>query len=560
MIDEKLRQQRIKDNTALWALEHRTLKGKPFNFNGHNYLIDIYQDTAKEIVIRKSAQSGLSEFILNDSFNKAVAGLTVIYWFPTDSLLSDFVNERVNSAIEESDYLSEIIGQTDNVRVKKIGNGFIYFRGVGQDPKSRSRKLKSIAGDMMCFDEVDEMPPDTFSKAESRIGHSEYKIKKFISTPKYPDSGISMMYEESDQRTWFILCEHCGEKQTLTWQENVDFKNAQIICKKCKQIIDPYKKGEWIARFPERPIHGYAINKLFCSRTDLKKVIERSKAVLEEDIQAFYNDDLGLPYEPKGQCLGDSDLKKCAADYEFPKKAVSCIMGVDVGKYLHVTISKMIDEKLVKQWVGKLNVTSGEGFQELDSYMDLFDVDLCVIDGNPEGRKAKEFQEKWWGRVYLAYYWGADTQKTELYDISRKEVDEGEDVERVMINRTQAADYLHQLWISRKTKIPKSLLLDKEYITQMKAPKRIQKKGRDGNLYYSWEEFNKPDHFFHSDLYGYIAYRIMQDNKTIFVKEITTLDNRRQTVYDNNEADIDTRFDSNDGERYFGNRIANEEY
>lgn len=43
-------------------------------------------------------------------------------------------------------------------------------------------------------------------------------------------------------------------------------------------------------------------------------------------------------------------------------------------------------------------------FADLDGIMSDYQANYCVIDANPERRKALEFAQKWWGRVKMCFY------------------------------------------------------------------------------------------------------------------------------------------------------------
>jgi hypothetical protein len=46
------------DPLAAWASKHIRLDGRPFRFEGHEYLRAIYNDTAPHVVLSKAAQIG----------------------------------------------------------------------------------------------------------------------------------------------------------------------------------------------------------------------------------------------------------------------------------------------------------------------------------------------------------------------------------------------------------------------------------------------------------------------------------------------------------------------
>ncbi len=62
---------------ALWALRNVRLDGKPFSFDGHEYLRAIYDDTAPHVVLSKATQIGGTVWALLRSIHACAMGLNV---------------------------------------------------------------------------------------------------------------------------------------------------------------------------------------------------------------------------------------------------------------------------------------------------------------------------------------------------------------------------------------------------------------------------------------------------------------------------------------------------
>lgn len=484
---------------AIWTLAYRKIKGKPFSFYGHSYLLDIYQDKHPFICSQKSTQCGLSELLINTAFYLAdKKSFNSMIIFPADAVLYDFIRGRVSPAINESPHIKSRIADTDNVGIKSMGKAFMYFRG-----SQTESKLKSVDADCMLYDEVDELAEGTLSLGEKRLGHSSLKWQRAISTPTYPGDGINALFETSDQRHWFIKCHHCNERQPLTFHDNLDIKTATVVCKKCRRPIDRLQRGEWVPKITANTnVRGYQINRLFCERTDLNGLIINSQKTTEYEIKEFYNSDLGLPYAPKGSRLNKTILRACIdGGYEAPCEEAGCVMGVDVGSMLNVVIRKQQEGSYNKAvYIGTI-----KDFEELDELIKRFDVEVCVIDANPETRKAKELQERHMGIVYLAYYWPRDDKRQELIEIQKDE-DDGVDV--VKVNRTQAGDHVSNGFTKKTLILPSNIESIPNYFAQVMAPIRVIEKDKSGNEVATYQEFGKPDHYFHSEIYAFIALKI----------------------------------------------------
>src|SRR5437867_4329257 len=71
------------DPLAAWALKRIRLEGRPFSFEGHEYLRAIYDDTSPHVVLSKATQIGGSTWAILRSLHACTLGLNVAYFFPT---------------------------------------------------------------------------------------------------------------------------------------------------------------------------------------------------------------------------------------------------------------------------------------------------------------------------------------------------------------------------------------------------------------------------------------------------------------------------------------------
>lgn len=489
MVDKN---QLVDHSLFAWACEYRTIRGEPFSLKGHGYLKEIYDvaTKAKKMVIQKSAQCGASELMVNLMFWVCERGSNTLYLFPSQKDINDFSNSRIGDVCETDPYIRDLVKQTDNVSLKKIGKGFTYLRGS----KKRST-LKSIDIDLLILDEIDEHDQANIPLALKRLGHSKLGWIRMVSTPTYPEYGINKEFMASDQRIWHIKCDHCNEEQTLDFFQNiVDTNPPYTVCKSCREPIDRLKKGRWIPTHPEREVVGFHINKLMCSRTDLVELVGDSKKVNPFEVQEFYNSDLGLPYTPKGERINPDILNACKSDYIMPQAGNRCYMGVDVGALLHVRISEY-DEGVRKA----VFIGTTESFTELHTLMWKYDVCSCVIDALPETRKSLEFAEAFPGKVYRCYY--SDSQKEPIMVSNNPN-----DLWRVTVNRTWSLDMSANVIINREINIlPKNAENIPNYYKQMEALVRILIDTPSGSKIARYIDMGKPDHYRHAENYECIA-------------------------------------------------------
>src|SRR5512132_656865 len=87
---------------ALWAVQKVRLDGRPFRFDGHEYLRAIYDDTSPHVVLSKAAQIGGTTWALLRILHACDAGLNVIYFFPTRTDVLEFSKSRIGRLLEEN--------------------------------------------------------------------------------------------------------------------------------------------------------------------------------------------------------------------------------------------------------------------------------------------------------------------------------------------------------------------------------------------------------------------------------------------------------------------------
>jgi len=491
---EKTKPQRLEQNLALWAMEYRRIRGARFTFEGHRYLERIYTDRNPNKCIQKAGQIGISEYFINESFWLAEQGWNSLVIFPASPQLYDFTRARVDRAIEESEHLIEMSGKVDNAGMKRLGKGFIYYRG-----SMVTRDIKTIDADAIYLDELDEISPPMIPVAEKRLGHSKLKWMRATSTPTYPEAGINKLYLQSDMNEWHVGCPSCGLRQTMDFFDNMVAESGRVLCQKCHNPLDRFADGEWIAKSPnKKALRGYLVPKLACVRTNLADLIADSRKTAPEDIQAFWNFDLGLPYVPKGGAVQSDLLDTLRGDYGMLGTGSGCIMGIDVGTFLNVWIAEPTADGRRKT----IYVNTVVDFGDLDRLMARYDVASVVVDAQPETRKSIEFCNRHPGKAWYCRYTDGD-MKDETYGHFKAD----EASREVSANRTLAGDYFVDGLNERNIILPNTARDIPDLYQQVQASIRIIKKDARG-IARAFYVNMKPDHYFHAGVYMDIAWRI----------------------------------------------------
>ena len=125
--------QKTSDLSILgWLINNdvKTEKGDKLDFSERLFLLDILTDWKKEIVVKKCSQIGGSvAFNLKVLFGIKTFGWNVIYTFPTDNDVREFVSSKTNKIIQSNQQVTWFKGlNTDNIERKEIAERFLFFK------------------------------------------------------------------------------------------------------------------------------------------------------------------------------------------------------------------------------------------------------------------------------------------------------------------------------------------------------------------------------------------------------------------------------------------------
>jgi Phage terminase large subunit (GpA) len=500
---EKLR--RHPDDPYAWTMVHRRISGQPLQHL--DAIAEIMRDRHPSIVVRKSAQVGLSEACVNLALWAADTGYAgrgnVLFLMPTQNVMDDFAQARFDRALQESPYLRGRLQPepprrkgADSKRLKHLGAGYIYLRGTDS-----RRQLASVDADLVILDEFDQMADGIRELAHKRLASSRNGRMVIASTPRMPEAGIDALYRHSDQRQYFLPCPGCGLEQALEWETNVDLDRTIVVCRECRAPMNVLAKGQWIAQAPgNSAIHGYQLSRLYSPWVNISEMIADSQSTTPSGMQEFRNSDLGLPFVPPGGGLSVDDLDSCRDGYELGEyQGQPCWAGVDVGLCLHAVIREATDgQRPARLWfAGEL-----AKWEELSPLMARYNVQGCMVDAHPEGHKAMEFQNSTGISVWRAYY-----------DRHEQVLELEQDRMLFHMNRTLALDNTFERFRDHYLTLPTSArdlggrvkMGLGDYYRQVLAPQRTMERDAQGNWVARWVEHSRPDHYAHAELYCLMA-------------------------------------------------------
>ena len=499
---------------------------------GRPWLSTLLADTAPELSLSKATQVGMTECVLAGVIADCEMGRSTVYTLPSQPHRNTFVKNRVDPILSSVPHYKELVEQAratrrskasaDSTTLKEIGEyGAVKF--VGANTESEAAEFPA---DTLVNDEVDLSSQRLiFDVFPQRLHASDDPRTIRLSKPSVNGYGIDACFERSDQRLWFVPCNHCGYWQNMKWEEHVVAKDADgmwgirdrswaddesrdvgVVCEKCGRVMERaacLERGEWIAAYPDTRSehHGYRISRLMTTTPVRRLLTEWNECRgSESKIQEFYNSREGRAYTPEGAALTDALLNACRDDYAMPSGSEGpCSMGVDVGDpFIHVRISEVLKGRVRKA----LAIRTVGSFEHLGGLIQQYNVRHCVIDLRPESRKAREFQAQFPDIVWLCDFNLGESKQGILIDTKAG---------YIRVDRTEAFDQATAAINNGMNRLPRNadVVDEGHYYKQMLAPKRVKQTDAHGRERYVWDEGTQADHHRLADVYDDIAAQLV---------------------------------------------------
>ena len=470
------------------------------NFDWFPFQPEIYETfgtRARDAVIRKCTQVGCSALLIRWALSESdLYSHTVLYVMPTLGDVFDFADGRITPLFEKSEYLWERKGDPFNKGLRKVGAGIIYFRG-----SENKRGLDSVDADCLALDEYDTLNRCNIPDAERRLSAvTSAGLIRRVGVPSLPEYGIASKYDESDRRMWLVRCS-CGYRgldrekgdtpivvpdkrggwQQLDFWRNVEVPKAKpgerrgaepwIKCAGCGKPLD-VAKGVWVPQQHDGDLPGFTVSRLMVPRINLREIVASSEKRAPFEVEVFYNKDLGLPFVSKEARLSPEDIAACQSHHHFLMVGAYqggglVTMGIDVAseRALNVRISEQLQEtdgsfiyRKKALWIGEIeDGPEGKAFEQLAVLMNRFNVHVAAIDAHPETRLARDFQQKFWGRVFLIHLTGP---KKLVIDINWRQ-------QEASVVRTLGMDTIVELVRGQLNYLPQDL--PEGYVSHMTA-------------------------------------------------------------------------------------------
>jgi hypothetical protein len=411
----------------------------------------------------------------------------IIYTLPTFSDVFQFVPSKVNALINNTLLLQAWTKDKDTILQKKVGKSFIYYRGTFAKG-TEGHKMESATGimfssDVNLHDECDRSDQSIIEQYGSRLEASEYGGRWYFSNPTTPHTLSQKLYEQSDQKHWFVKCEHCNQWQYLDYWKNI--KDGKFVCEKCGgEISDEVRReGQWIKKYTGRNISGYWVPHLIAPWISAEKIEEEAKTKTK---QYFYNFILGLPYIGSDITVNEDVILKCI-DTTKTNSQQHNVLGIDIGILKHYTLIN--NEGIFK--IGKV-----KDWEDIEELIKIYDVEVCVIDAMPDITIPRKLREKYPGKVWLCYF-KKEIKKADYIFWDQK-------THTVFADRTKIIQSTIDKLVNREVRFQMQLEDLEEYIRHWKSLYKMVERDNMGIERDIWESAGD-DHFVFSTIYAMIG-------------------------------------------------------
>lgn len=435
-MDEQLKADLEASTPLAWLTLNEAMNENQttMEFKDHRFLIDIYNDESEDIVCRKSAQVGYSVLaILKCLWILKYRHLNVLYVLPTQNLMKDFVVPKVNPLIYSNSFIKNSL-DSDRENLKSINKRFLFFGGAASE-----REAISKTADVLVLDEYDRMPNfNIVNMFDSRLQASKSPRRWRFSNPSQVGFGVDELYNNSDQRIWFMVHKQCGYKSYIDFSREeyqigehtrythyVNQESKIYACGSCHKELtdDDRRNGEWLARFPQRKRHGYWINQMMAPWVTAERILEQYE---ESSIDFFYNFVLGKAYTPSDMIVNREAILRATAPSNIARVNVAIGVDQDAGGqyYIAMTPEGVFDHGYVDSW-------------EKIEHLKLMYNAVVVCDPAPYPTMPKQMAQKYkdWYMCYFKEMKGVDTieykgsvvyaDRTRVIDIVANEIIDG---------------------------------------------------------------------------------------------------------------------------------------
>lgn len=320
----------------------------------------ISSNSVEQVTVMKSARVGYSK-ILNHviAYHIHQDPAPIMLVQPTIEDAQGYSKEEIAPMLRDTPCLRGLVSDAkakdgaNTILQKQFPGGTLSLVGANSP-----RGFRRVSRRIVLFDEVDGYPASAGSEGDQiklGIRRTEYYWNRKIvagSTPTVKDfSRVERMFQQTDQRRYFVPCPHCSHMQYLrwpniTWSDN-DPSTAAYKCESCAALIPHAKKrwmverGEWRPTAPGNGKHiGFHIWAAYsyspnASWSNLVEEFLDAKHDAEQ-LKTFVNTVLGETWEDEyaskigADALMERAAKETYKQHQPPVEGLALTIGCDV--------------------------------------------------------------------------------------------------------------------------------------------------------------------------------------------------------------------------------------
>lgn len=311
-----------------------------------------------ETVVMKGAQLGFTEAANN------FVGYVIhqapgpgLFLEPSEDLANRNVRTKINPMIDITPELAALVPKPrspgNTLEEKEFPSGIWLFKWASSASGLRSSTIRFLV-----LDEIDEYATEVGDQGSpevlARRRTNSYGARKKVYIPSTPTvegkSRIAALYEDSDQRRFYMPCPCCSEMiafefRHLKWPHGQP-ELAHYKCQACHGKIEHWQKtemmerGEWIADNPTNTKRrGYHLSSLYSpvgwqSWEEIAQEWEEAQGNTEK-LKAFVNTVLGETWKEKGEAPDWKRLYERRESYQLgvvPRGGLILTCGADVQR------------------------------------------------------------------------------------------------------------------------------------------------------------------------------------------------------------------------------------
>lgn len=292
---DQLKKELMKVDPVKWCENYLKIEGKKFQIigNGWKFIADIYRHIifeapkpdAKPVVVVKGRQVGgtimasaLELYMMASGMygGANTPSIRVMHAFPQLELMHSFSKDKlekmINESVAEPDFndkrhpgvlkpyiKAQKAGEresTDTLFYKQFRNGnTLWCDSIGAE----GTRILGRTFDSCFFDEVQDMTELAISKTikcmtRAKFGPKSKGVQVYFGTPRQKGTFFHRIWEESDQRRYYLGCEGCknffqiytpgSDKWKEIWIEGNTVRCPS--CGHCQDKNDAVERGKWI--------------------------------------------------------------------------------------------------------------------------------------------------------------------------------------------------------------------------------------------------------------------------------------------------------------------------